>query len=149
MCSRCDRLMLIGRILTHALKVLTNEKRGGLKVVAFDRSPLQLFTLRFSNKSVQADASMKQSERKRPLCIWTSPDFFIPCFRFWMIFSILNSTVLGQNDPDVVTVRKWNVSKFQRSELWYLMKTSWIFTVAVACKCIKVFCGYFANINEF
>ncbi len=36
------------------LKVLTNEKRGGLKVVSFDRSRFKLFTLRFSNKSVQA-----------------------------------------------------------------------------------------------
>jgi len=35
------------------LKVLTNEKRGGLKVVAFGRSPFKLFMLRFSNKSVQ------------------------------------------------------------------------------------------------
>jgi hypothetical protein len=37
-----------------ALKVLTNEKRGGLKVAAFNRSPFMLFTLRFSNKSVHA-----------------------------------------------------------------------------------------------
>jgi hypothetical protein len=36
------------------LKVLTNEKRGDLKAAAFDRSPFKLFTLRFSNKSVQA-----------------------------------------------------------------------------------------------
>ncbi len=36
------------------LKVLTNEKRGGFKGVAFDRSPFKLFTLRFSNKSVKA-----------------------------------------------------------------------------------------------
>jgi hypothetical protein len=35
-------------------KILTNEKRGGLKVVSFDRSPFKLFTLRFSEKSVQA-----------------------------------------------------------------------------------------------
>jgi hypothetical protein len=33
---------------------LTIEKRCGLKVVAFDRSPFKLFTLRVSNKSVQA-----------------------------------------------------------------------------------------------
>jgi hypothetical protein len=39
---------------TDPLKVLTNEKRDGLKVVAFDRSPFKLFTLRFSNISVQA-----------------------------------------------------------------------------------------------
>jgi hypothetical protein len=36
------------------LKVLTNEKRGGLKVAEFDRSPFKLFTLKFSNKSVQS-----------------------------------------------------------------------------------------------
>ncbi len=29
------------------LNVLANDKRGGLKVVAFDRSPFKLFTLRF------------------------------------------------------------------------------------------------------
>ncbi len=41
----------------HGLKVLTNEKRGGDEsgsIIAFDRSPFQLFTLRFSNESVQA-----------------------------------------------------------------------------------------------
>jgi hypothetical protein len=37
----------------YTLKVLTIEKRGGLKVVALDRSPFKLLTLRFSNKSVQ------------------------------------------------------------------------------------------------
>jgi hypothetical protein len=37
----------------HCLKVLNSEKRGGLKVVSFDRSSFKLFTLRFSNKSVQ------------------------------------------------------------------------------------------------
>ncbi len=42
------------------LKVLTNEIRGGLKVVAFDKSPFKLFALRFSTKSVQAPS------RKRP-----------------------------------------------------------------------------------
>jgi hypothetical protein len=32
---------------------LTNEKRGGLKVVVFAKSNFNLFTLRFLNKSVQ------------------------------------------------------------------------------------------------
>ncbi len=36
------------------LKVLTNEKRGGLKVAEFDKSPFKLFTQRCSNKLVQA-----------------------------------------------------------------------------------------------
>jgi hypothetical protein len=33
--------------LAEVFKVLTNEKRGGLKVGAFDRSPFKLFSLRF------------------------------------------------------------------------------------------------------
>jgi hypothetical protein len=36
---------------TNILKVLTNKKKGGLKVgTTFDRSPLKLFTLRFSKQ---------------------------------------------------------------------------------------------------
>jgi hypothetical protein len=46
-----------------SLKVLTNEKRGGLKVVAFDRSPFKLFTLRFSIKSVQAPSCKRPKPR--------------------------------------------------------------------------------------
>jgi hypothetical protein len=49
------------------LKVLTNEKRGGLKVVAFDRSPFKLFTLRFSNKSVQAPSCERLRTAQRTL----------------------------------------------------------------------------------
>jgi hypothetical protein len=32
-------------MLDNILKVLTNEKRGGLTVVSFDRSPFKLFLL--------------------------------------------------------------------------------------------------------
>ncbi len=35
------------------LKVLTNEKRGGVTLVSFDRSPFKLFSLKFLNKSVR------------------------------------------------------------------------------------------------
>ncbi len=49
------------------LKVLTNEKRGGLKVVAFDRFPFQLFRLKFSNKSVQAPSSERPKTTQRTL----------------------------------------------------------------------------------
>ncbi len=34
-------------------KELANEKRGGLKVVSFDRSQFKLFTMKFSKNSVQ------------------------------------------------------------------------------------------------
>jgi hypothetical protein len=36
------------------LKVLTNEKRGGLRVISFDRSPFKLISRKFSKESVQA-----------------------------------------------------------------------------------------------
>jgi hypothetical protein len=49
------------------LKVLTNENRGGLKVVAFDKSPFKLFTLRFSTKSVQAPSCKRPKTTQRTL----------------------------------------------------------------------------------
>ena len=54
------------RIVSH-LKVLTNEKRGGLKVVAFDKSPFKLLTLRFSTKSVQAPSCRRPKTTHRNL----------------------------------------------------------------------------------
>ncbi len=50
-----------------ALKVSTNEKRGGLKVVAFDRSPFKVFSLRFSQKSVQAPSCRRSKTTQRSL----------------------------------------------------------------------------------
>jgi hypothetical protein len=47
------------------LKVLSNEKRGNLK--AFDRSPFRLFTLRFSNKSMQAPSCGRPRTAQRTL----------------------------------------------------------------------------------
>jgi hypothetical protein len=43
-------LITILRLTVLILKELANEKRGDLKVVAFDRFPCNLFTLRFANK---------------------------------------------------------------------------------------------------
>jgi hypothetical protein len=53
--------------LEQYLKVLTNEKRGDLKVVALDRSPFNLITLRFSNKSVQAPSCERLRSAQRTL----------------------------------------------------------------------------------
>jgi hypothetical protein len=47
------------------LKVLTNEKRDGLKVAEFDRSPFKLFTLKFSNKSVQSSSCERLKTAQR------------------------------------------------------------------------------------
>jgi hypothetical protein len=46
---------------------LTNEKRGGLKVVAFDKSPFNLFTLEFSNKSVHSSSCETPTTAQRIL----------------------------------------------------------------------------------
>ncbi len=54
--SRLKQDQLITNLFIYqgTLKVLTNEKRSELNVVSFGRPPFKLFTLRFSNKSVQA-----------------------------------------------------------------------------------------------
>jgi hypothetical protein len=57
------------------LKVLPNEKRGGLKVVSFDRSP---FKLRFSNKSVQAPSSERPETAPRTLFLLFANNNCIP-----------------------------------------------------------------------
>ncbi len=49
------------------LKVLTNEKREGLTEVLFNRSRFKLFTLRFSNKSMQAPSCERPKTTQRSL----------------------------------------------------------------------------------
>jgi hypothetical protein len=49
------------------LKVLSNEKRGGLKVATFGRSPFKLFSLKFSAKSVQALSCERLKTTQRTL----------------------------------------------------------------------------------
>jgi hypothetical protein len=51
------------------LKVLTNENRGGLNLASFDRSPFKLFSLRFSNKSVQAPSCERPKTAQRTLSL--------------------------------------------------------------------------------
>ncbi len=51
------------------LKVLTNEKRGGLSVVSFDRSPYKLFSLKFSNRLVQAPSCERHKTAPRTLFV--------------------------------------------------------------------------------
>jgi hypothetical protein len=60
-------MSMLDCFIFRTLKVLTNEKRGGLKVVAFDRFLFKLFTLKFSNKSVQAPSCEKPKTTQRTL----------------------------------------------------------------------------------
>ncbi len=61
------RIHALGMFYSRILKVLTNEKRGGLKVVAFNRSDFKLFTLRFSNKAEQAQSCERNKTSQRNL----------------------------------------------------------------------------------
>ncbi len=54
----CDQLLL---------KVLTNEKRGGLAMVSFDRFSFKVFSLLFSNKSMQAPSCERTKTTQRTL----------------------------------------------------------------------------------
>jgi hypothetical protein len=42
------------RKIIPRLKVLTNDKRGGVRVTSFDRPPFKLLSRKFSKDSVQA-----------------------------------------------------------------------------------------------
>ncbi len=55
------------RIINNVLKVLTNEKRGVMKVATFDRSPCKLFSLTFSAKSVQTLSCERLKTTQRTL----------------------------------------------------------------------------------
>jgi hypothetical protein len=50
-----------------ALKVLTNEKKGGLRIISFDRSPFKLFSRKFSKESVQAPSCERHKTTQRTL----------------------------------------------------------------------------------
>ncbi len=61
-----------------SLKVLTNENRGGLNLVSFDRSPFKLFSLRFSSKSVQAPSCERPKTAQRTLFLLFANNTCIP-----------------------------------------------------------------------
>jgi hypothetical protein len=48
------------------LNVLTNEKRGGLTALSFDRSPFKLFSLKLPNKPVHCVNSVQSPSCERP-----------------------------------------------------------------------------------
>jgi hypothetical protein len=50
-----------------SLKVSTNEIRGGLNLASFDWSPFMLFTLKFSEESVQTLSSEGPKTAQRTL----------------------------------------------------------------------------------
>ncbi len=60
------------------LKVLTNEKRGGLPVVSFDRPGYKLFSRWFSNKSMQAPSCERHKTALRTLFLLFANNICFP-----------------------------------------------------------------------
>ncbi len=63
--------ILLLQCLNHniCLKVLTNEKRGGLALLQLDRSRFKLFSRKFSNKLVQAPSCERPITALRALLL--------------------------------------------------------------------------------
>jgi hypothetical protein len=51
--------------VTCLLKVLTNEKRGGVRVISFDRPPFKLLSRKFSKESVQTPSCERHKTTQR------------------------------------------------------------------------------------
>jgi hypothetical protein len=47
------------------LKVLINEKRGGVRVISYDRPPFKLLSQKFSKESVQAPSCERHKTTQR------------------------------------------------------------------------------------
>jgi len=84
------------------IKILTNEKRGGLTVVSIDRSPFKLFSLWFSYKSMQAPFCKRPKTNQRTLilsfainyCFPTSDENLLAVFELiWGIFYHCKTTI--------------------------------------------------------
>ena len=60
------------------LKVLTNEKRGGMNLVSFDWSPIKLFSLGFSKESVQTPPSERPKTAQRTPFLLFENNYCIP-----------------------------------------------------------------------
>ncbi len=124
------------------LKVLTNEKRGGLKVVEFDRSPFILFTLRFSNKSVQAASCERLRTAPRTLFLLFEIN---NCFQITvqrrnfmkksgkLAFHVVNSNIAIGSVPRLLNYRQ----ELQRYLKRFLIVTQPLFQLSVLCeKCV-------------
>ncbi len=85
------------------LKVLTNEKRGGLKVVAFDRSPLKIFSLRFSTKSVQAPSCERPKTTQRTLFLSFANNNCFP-------LAVLCRSFMKKSGKPTCHVVNWNIA---------------------------------------
>jgi hypothetical protein len=64
--------------LQQYLKVFTNEKRGGLIVISFDRPPFKLLSRKFSKESVQAPSCERHKTTQRTLFLLFANNYWFP-----------------------------------------------------------------------
>ncbi len=69
--QRCD-------FQSCALKVFTNEKRGGLIVISFDRPPFKLLSRKFSKESVHAPSCERHKPTQRTLFLLFANNYWFP-----------------------------------------------------------------------
>jgi hypothetical protein len=62
----------------NSLKVFSNEKRGGLRVISFDRPPFKLLSRKFSKDSVQAPSCERHKPLSEHLFILFANNYWFP-----------------------------------------------------------------------
>ncbi len=91
------------------LKVLTNEKRGGLRVISFDRSPFKLFSRKFSKESVQAPSCERHKTTQRTLFLLFANNYWFPITLLCLAAADFSHHTLNWNNGIVLLPRylKW------------------------------------------
>ncbi len=71
-CGIVSKILFLSFYITNlinvkleSLKVLTNEKRGGLRVISFEWPPFKLLSRKFSKDSVQAPSCERHKTTQR------------------------------------------------------------------------------------
>ncbi len=63
----CSNCWIVLTSCMNCSKVVTSKKRGELSMLSFDSSPFKLFSVRFSNNSVQAPTCERPKTAQRTL----------------------------------------------------------------------------------
>ncbi len=103
------------------LKVLTNEKRGGFTMLLFDRSPFKLFTLKFSNKSIQSSSCERHKTTQRTLFLLFESNSWFP-ITLWcrrcvrksgkLVSHVANSYIAIGSLPTLLYKSRWELSRY-------------------------------------
>ncbi len=116
---------------------MTNEKRGGLKVVIFDRSSIKLFSMWFSNKSMQAPSCEGPKTTQRSLffsfainnCFpavfelilkvwWQDATLFVYFDFITFIHSLNHNTFIRRHSLKLLSISSSLVCSVGKTSLW-------------------------------